>query len=642
MKKKLLSSLLGLICALTIQAQLSSNPDKFLGNITTTYQVDYGKEKFYELWNQITPENESKWDAIQPQRGQWNWTGVDRAFNYAKQHGFPYKFHTLIWGSQYPQWMNNLSKEEQLKAITSWMNGVKNKYPALPMIDVVNEAIAGHAPAPYKDALGGDGKTGYDWIIKAFEMAHERWPNAILIYNDYNTFQWNTDQFISLVRTLRDAGAPIDAYGCQSHDLTGCDVNTFKNAMTKIQNALKIPMYITEYDIGTEDDQLQLKNFKEQLPLMWEANYCAGVTLWGYIYGKTWTTNGNSGLIKESKDSAGKTIYTDRPAMTWLREYMNSDKAKNAKSPFPGMVKEASVYVKPASLSSIVGEPLPIEVRAKMRTKTIDHIDFYVNSKLYQTLTEAPYTLEYTPTQQGTFTLKAMVVTTDDTKYERLSSVKITPKPESIRFTDLTKIGQRSFVIADEQQGKAFYCPDNQNLGFDSYENAFGNNVVGYEFRLESLANNSDTSIRKYYLLRLYKQDGNAYEIWGSPGYLNSQPADQSCCFILGLNNQNGQDMKNGAVWEIKYVENQGFTLRNIATGKYLQDAAQAKYDEPGYFTFCTHAAITAIEPLVCQRPKPASETVYNLHGRRIDNTTHLRPGIYIKGGKKFVVKSGN
>ena len=46
----------------SMQAQLSSNPDKFLGNITTSGQIDFGTEKFYQLWNQITPENETKWD----------------------------------------------------------------------------------------------------------------------------------------------------------------------------------------------------------------------------------------------------------------------------------------------------------------------------------------------------------------------------------------------------------------------------------------------------------------------------------------------------------------------------------------------------------------------------------------------------
>lgn len=48
-----------------------------------------------------------------------------------------------------------------------------------------------------------------------------------------------------------------------------------------------------------------------------ETEYVAGITLWGYIYGKTWiacsdTELGCSGLIKDG---------VDRPAMTWLKEY---------------------------------------------------------------------------------------------------------------------------------------------------------------------------------------------------------------------------------------------------------------------------------------------------------------------------------
>jgi len=400
---------------MSASAQLSSNKDKFLGNITTTYQVDYGKEKFYTLWNQITPENESKWDAIEgSRRGSFNFSGADNAYNYAKNHNFPFKYHCLIWGAQYPGWINNLSTEEQYKAIEEYFDAVKKHYPELPMIDVVNEAIAGHQPAPYKAALGGDGKTGYDWIIKAFEMAHERWPDAILIYNDYNTFQWQRSQFIDLVRTLRDAGAPIDAYGCQSHDLTDMGETDFKNAMKEIQNALKMPMYSTEYDIGTSDDALQLQRYKEQIPYMWEADYVAGVTLWGYIYGKTWTTDGNSGIIRDGED---------RPAMTWLREYMGTDAAKNAKSPFPGMVKEASVYVKPAAIAVTKGEAVPVTVRARLKTKEIDHVELYVNNTLQATMTEAPYSTEFTPEFDGKYNLKAIVYATDGSTYERLSGV---------------------------------------------------------------------------------------------------------------------------------------------------------------------------------------------------------------------------
>ena len=424
-----------------VSAQLSSNADKFLGNITTRYNVDAGGgvPPFYQLWNQITCENESKWGSVEGTRNSYNW-GCDRAFNYAKQHDFTYKFHALVWGSQYPNWLPNLSPNDRFGAIVKWYDAVKKKYATLPLIDVVNEAVGTHqAGNPMiKESLGGGGKTGYDWLIKAFEMAYERWPDAILIYNDYNTFQWNTDEYIDLVRYLRDAGAPVDAYGCQSHDLTDCSFNNFKTAETKIQNALKMPMYSTEYDIGTADDNLQLQRYKEQIPYMWEKDYCAGITLWGYVYGATWTTDGNSGLYKNGKE---------RPAMTWLREYMQSDTAKTAKSPFPGMKKEASIYVRPRDLKVAKGDRLPIKVRARLATKSIEKVDLYVGAgittmDLVATMTAEPYIAEYdvpSTMSTGWKYLKAVVTATDGTTYERLgrfnvlsSTVKREPYNETV------------------------------------------------------------------------------------------------------------------------------------------------------------------------------------------------------------------
>jgi hypothetical protein len=63
---------------------------------------------------------------------------------------------------------------------------VKKKYNHLPMIDVVNEAIDGHQAANplMKESLGGGGKTGYDWLIKAFEMAGERYIKIHMIENN--------------------------------------------------------------------------------------------------------------------------------------------------------------------------------------------------------------------------------------------------------------------------------------------------------------------------------------------------------------------------------------------------------------------------------------------------------------------------
>lgn len=52
---------------LVSEAQISTNKDKFLGNITTRYQMDAGGgvPAYYKLWNQVTPENESKWGSVE-------------------------------------------------------------------------------------------------------------------------------------------------------------------------------------------------------------------------------------------------------------------------------------------------------------------------------------------------------------------------------------------------------------------------------------------------------------------------------------------------------------------------------------------------------------------------------------------------
>ena len=420
MKKTIKLSLL-LVAVMLSQvsfAQISSNPNKFLGNITTYSNVDAGSgfPAYYTLWNQITCENESKWSSVEGTRGTFNW-GCDRAFNYAKDHGFTYKFHALVWGAQYPNWLESLSPKERFSALTNWFDHAKAKYNTLPMIDVVNEAVGMHQQGNpmMKETLGGGGKTGYDWLIKAFEMAYERWPDAILIYNDYNSIRYDIDAYLTLVQTLRDAGAPIDAYGNQSHAVTGMSASDLTNALNRQQNTLKMPMFITELDIDVANDEQQKAQFQTILPIMWEAPYCAGITLWGWVLGRTWVDN--SGLY------TGEGV--ERPAMTWIKEYMATDAAKNAVGPLPGTKKEASIYIRPASMKVTRNDVLPIYVRARLATKTIQKIDFYVDDELITTLTEAPYKVEYQATAPGWKNTKAVVTATDGSTYERYGRFQV-------------------------------------------------------------------------------------------------------------------------------------------------------------------------------------------------------------------------
>ena len=621
--------LAAIMLSVDADAQLSSNQDKFLGNITTGWpgSMDWDGFKFSDYWNQVTPENGSKWEIVQGGgKNSYNWTGADNAFRYAQQHGFPFKFHCLVWGSQYPNWIKDLSPEERYQAIVNWMDAAKKHYPDLEMIDVVNEAMNGHQSDTYlmSEALGGAGETGYDWIIKAFELAHERWPNAILIYNDYNVLQWGVEEFIGLVGTLRDAGAPIDAYGCQAHSFTlnECSKSTLQNNLKRIQDALKIPMYITEYDINFANDAQQETKYQEQIPLFWEADYCAGVTLWGWFVGQTWQDN--TGLIKNKQE---------RAALQWLREYMQTDAAKNAKSPFPGMKKEASLYVKPQALRVAAGQPVPIEVNAALRTKNIQKIDFYVNDELVETMTEAPFALEYTPAEKGKYQLKAVLTADDGTTYERLSNITAFSQrsphkgaislPGTLQFEDFDEGGEGfTFHDSDAQdEGKANYRTDNEGVDIVTGNNGY---ALGYTATGEWLEYTVDVQQEGIYAFEAYASKGND----GNAGFTISLVTD-------------GQNTKLASATVTKTDDNQWSTYKKF-TGTFSKSLPAGKQilrvAITGPYINLDKMVLTCKTPTGIENVITLNEHVqrHNLAGQKV-NASYK--GVVIENGKKVVMK---
>lgn len=437
--QKFVTLLCALFFAFSSFAGMNKNPNKFLGNITTggNEQCDISGYRFADYWEQVTCENGCKWGSVHQGWGRFNWTNADRTANYCKQNGVKFKFHALIWGSQYPSWIKSLSVADTKKAILEWFDEVKKHFPNLEIIDVVNEAVysGSNYHSPYKDtniipALGelanernhanyNCNKNGYtsdpnsyQWIAEAFRLARERWPNAILIYNDYNTFQWQKSQFIDLVNGLKACKAPIDAAGCQSHDLNDMGGAQFKSALYEIHDKIQLPIYITEYDIAKSDDQVFYTRYSEQFPIMWEADFVPGVTLWGWQYGSTWV-NG-SGLIRNGQK---------RSAMTWLENYMKTDAAKNAKAPTMGG-PSVSGSIKLSAESVEVGTKVKITVDAAA-TEGVDHVDMYLNGKLLVNKYVAPYEYEFSADEVGVAKVSITVFDKKGNKSESNASVTV-------------------------------------------------------------------------------------------------------------------------------------------------------------------------------------------------------------------------
>ena len=143
----------------SVFSQIASGKGKWLGNVINSTTP----ANFITYWNQVTPENAGKWGSVENSQDVMQWGTLDMVYDQSRTKGIPFKFHTLIWGQQEPAFIKNLSSSLQLKEVESWIMQACSRYPEAEYIDVVNEPL--HAPPSYAAALGGQGITGWDWIV---------------------------------------------------------------------------------------------------------------------------------------------------------------------------------------------------------------------------------------------------------------------------------------------------------------------------------------------------------------------------------------------------------------------------------------------------------------------------------------------
>src|SRR5690349_5049426 len=228
-------------------AQIAAGKSKFLGNVTR----DSIPQNFTQYWNQVTPENATKWGSVESTRNSMNWASADVAYNWAQQNGYPFKFHTLVWGSQYPDWLTNsgLTQAQQRAEIEQWISLAGQHFPNAFAVDVVNEPIK--TALPWAAAQGGSGATGWDWVITAFTLARQAFPNSKLLINEYGTENDPTarNQYKAIINLLKARGL-IDGIGIQAHYFNIDSMN--RAAVTAMLNdyaTLGLDVYVSELDI---------------------------------------------------------------------------------------------------------------------------------------------------------------------------------------------------------------------------------------------------------------------------------------------------------------------------------------------------------------------------------------------------------
>lgn len=264
-------------------------------------------EDLTAYFNQLTPEDAGKWGSVEAERDVMNWDGLDTAYNFAMEQGIPFKLHTLVWGQQAPAWLEDLSADEQLAEIEEWFAALAERYPNVDMVDVVNEPL--HAPAGYREALGGAGETGWDWVVKSFELARLYFPDAQLVLNDYQILILEnfTNDYMAVVDVLQARGL-IDGIGLQAHFLERAEIAAVASNLEIIASR-GLPIYISELDVDFADDARQANRLRDLFTAFWDNPAVVGVTHWGHLQGDIWRSNAY--LIRSDKSL--------RPSMEWLQ-----------------------------------------------------------------------------------------------------------------------------------------------------------------------------------------------------------------------------------------------------------------------------------------------------------------------------------
>jgi endo-1,4-beta-xylanase len=300
---------------------IATGKAKFLGSAHSNAQAT----SFALYWNQVTPENGGKWGSVEGTRDVMTWGDQDAAYNLARANGFPFKFHTLIWGNQQPAWIETLSPAEQLVEIEQWFDAVAAQYPDMEFIDVVNEPLhdppgsPGNGGGNYLAALGGTGATGWDWVINAFRMARAKFPHSKLLINEFSVTNNTADmqRYIEIVRLLQ-AENLIDGVGVQGHAFStrpNIPMSTHKENLDLLA-ATGLPIYVSELDIDGPTDEVQLADYQRIFPVFWEHPGVQGITLWGFRPGH-WRTAQGAYIVLQNG--------AERPAMRWLQAYVGNN-----------------------------------------------------------------------------------------------------------------------------------------------------------------------------------------------------------------------------------------------------------------------------------------------------------------------------
>jgi endo-1,4-beta-xylanase len=173
-------------------------------------------------FNTISPENVLKWEPIHPAPDRFNFDEADQYVEFGRKYGMFIVGHNLIWQYQTPAWVFQdakggvITRDALLQRMHDHILAVVGRYKGrIGGWDVVNEALNDDGSLRQSHWMQ---IIGPDYLVKAYQWAHEADPTVELYYNDYS--MENPEKragAVALIKTLQSNGVNLAAVGLQGH-----------------------------------------------------------------------------------------------------------------------------------------------------------------------------------------------------------------------------------------------------------------------------------------------------------------------------------------------------------------------------------------------------------------------------------------
>lgn len=248
----------------------------------------------------VTPENEMKWEVVEPERGEFEFGAAEDIVERAREAEQKIRGHTLVWHFQLPGWVRELGPRELERAMREHIERTVGHFKDdVGVWDVVNEPISDSGnlrPSVFMRRLGEA------YIARAFRIAHDADPDAKLYLNEIGAEGINakSNRLYQVVSALKRDGVPIDGVGFQVHaNLQGLPGDFVEN-MRRFA-ALGLDIAITEADVGVplpvggEELEAQARIY-EQIVRSCRSVSCRSLTFWGFTDGRSWISETQAGM----------------------------------------------------------------------------------------------------------------------------------------------------------------------------------------------------------------------------------------------------------------------------------------------------------------------------------------------------------